>query len=112
MTTPKMSQTVTEIRLDVIDVSAKPPVLTTDVAPESAPSPAPAAAFPQLSLSRTIVIYITLTGITTASSMTTGLLAVALPAMAKDLHLSENLLLWSVETLFVLATASSLMTMP
>ncbi|KAI9688299.1 MAG: hypothetical protein M1820_010281 [Bogoriella megaspora] len=49
---------------------------------------------PELSLFKCILIIATLSGITTASSMTTGLLAVALPRMASDLHLSDGLLLW------------------
>ncbi|KAI9674922.1 MAG: hypothetical protein M1822_008984 [Bathelium mastoideum] len=47
-----------------------------------------------LSLFKCILIIATLSGITTASSMTTGLLAVALPRMASDLHFSDGLLLW------------------
>lgn len=49
---------------------------------------------PRLSLSRASLIIGLLTGITTASSMTTGILAVALPRMAIDLDISDGLLLW------------------
>lgn len=46
------------------------------------------------SLSRSTLIIATLAGITMASSMTTGFLVVQLPVMAKDLGLSDRLLLW------------------
>lgn len=48
----------------------------------------------QLSKGRKVTIIGTLTGITTASSFSTGLLTVGLPRMAQDLNLASNLLLW------------------
>lgn len=52
--------------------------------------------YPSLSKRRSAVVFLSLTGITTASSLTTGLLTVALPKMAEDLGLSQNILLWYV----------------
>ena len=46
----------------------------------------------QLSKGRTVTIIGTLTGITTVSSFSTGLLTVGLPRMAQDLNLASNLL--------------------
>lgn len=48
----------------------------------------------QQSLWATTLLITTLCGVTFASSMTTGLLAVALPTMAKELDISDGLLLW------------------
>ena len=47
-----------------------------------------------LSRTRTAVIITTLTGTTVVSSFSNGLVTVALPQMAKDVHLAPNLLLW------------------
>lgn len=47
-----------------------------------------------LSRSRTVLVIATLTGVTFANSMSTGLLTVGLPRIAADLSLSEDLLLW------------------
>lgn len=47
-----------------------------------------------LSRSRTVLVIATLTGVTLANSMSTGLLTVGLPRIAADLRLSEDLLLW------------------
>lgn len=47
-----------------------------------------------LARSRAVIIIASLTGITFASSMSTGLLTVGLPVIADDLNLPENLLLW------------------
>lgn len=46
------------------------------------------------SLWATTLLITTLCGVTFASSMTTGLLAVAIPTMAKELNISDGLLLW------------------
>lgn len=51
---------------------------------------------PQLSLLRLGTIAAAITGVLVASSMTTGLITVALPTMAKDLEIPEHLLLWYV----------------
>ena len=51
----------------------------------------------QLSRGRTVTVIATLTGITTVSSFSTGLLTVGLPRMALDLNLASNLLLWYVK---------------
>lgn len=49
---------------------------------------------PEMSRWRTTLTIATLSGLTTVSSMTTGLLVVALPRMALDLPLPDDLLLW------------------
>ncbi|KAK1963868.1 MFS general substrate transporter [Colletotrichum sublineola] len=46
------------------------------------------------SLWATTLLITTLCGVTFASSMTTGLLAVALPTMARELDIADGLLLW------------------
>lgn len=46
------------------------------------------------SLWATTLLITTLCGVTFASSMTTGLLAVALPTMARELNISDGLMLW------------------
>jgi hypothetical protein len=46
------------------------------------------------SLWATTLLITTLCGVTFASSMTTGLLAVAIPTMAKELNIPDGLLLW------------------
>jgi hypothetical protein len=50
----------------------------------------------QVSRARTVLIIGTLTGITFVGSMSTGLLTVSLPRIARDLNLAPNLLLWCV----------------
>lgn len=50
----------------------------------------------ELSLLRLCTIAAAITGVLVASSMTTGLITVALPTMAKDLAIPEHLLLWYV----------------
>ncbi len=57
-------------------------------------SEASVTVIPDLSVLQTVIIYFTLTGITLASSMTPGLLAIALPRMATDVHLRNDILLW------------------
>jgi len=49
---------------------------------------------PALSKGSTVVLIGTLTGIMFVSSMSSGLLTIGLPWMAKDLELADNLLLW------------------
>lgn len=49
---------------------------------------------PELSMGETILLIATLTGITLASSISTGLLTIGLPRIAADLELADNLLLW------------------
>jgi MFS family permease len=49
-----------------------------------------------LSTVRSAVIIISLAGVTFASSISSGLLAVGLPVMAEDLQLPEPLLLWYI----------------
>ena len=46
------------------------------------------------SLWATTLLITTLCGVTFASSMTTGVLAVALPTMARELNISGGLMLW------------------
>lgn len=46
------------------------------------------------SLWATTLLITTLCGVTFASSMTAGLLAVAIPTMAQELNISDGLLLW------------------
>lgn len=46
----------------------------------------------------TAIIITTITGVTMISSLLNGLVTIALPAMARDLKISEALLLWSVRT--------------
>jgi hypothetical protein len=48
----------------------------------------------ELSKGWTILVITTLTGMTLASSISTGLLTIGLPIMATDLELPENLLFW------------------
>lgn len=48
----------------------------------------------QISNTRAGVIIAAVTGVTIANSMTQGLLIVALPQIAEDLHLAENFLSW------------------
>ncbi|RYP41581.1 hypothetical protein DL767_000923 [Monosporascus sp. MG133] len=67
-----------------------------------------AAARPEQSLWRASLIIGTLSGITLTSSMTTGLLTVALPTMASDLGLSDALLLWPA-SVYGLTSGCSLM---
>ncbi|RYP53570.1 hypothetical protein DL769_010493 [Monosporascus sp. CRB-8-3] len=67
-----------------------------------------AAARPEQSLWRASLIIGTLSGITLTSSMTTGLLTVALPTMATDLGLSDALLLWPA-SIYGLTSGCSLM---
>lgn len=43
---------------------------------------------------RTVFVIATLTGITFASSMSTGILTIGLPRIAADMQLADNLLLW------------------
>lgn len=49
---------------------------------------------PLLSGRRTAVVFLSLSGITAASSITTGLLTVARPRMAADLQCPNSLLVW------------------
>jgi len=42
----------------------------------------------------TAVIIATITGVTMISSLLSGLITISLPAMAKDLQISDALLLW------------------
>ena len=49
---------------------------------------------PSQSLWATTLLITTLCGVTFASSMTTGLLAVGLPSMARELNISAGLMLW------------------
>lgn len=49
---------------------------------------------PELSKWQTFLLITTLSGITFASSMSTGLITIGLPVIAADLSLVENLLLW------------------
>jgi hypothetical protein len=44
----------------------------------------------------TVIILATVTGVTIISSLLAGVVIVSLPEMAKDLHLSDSLLLWYV----------------
>ena len=44
----------------------------------------------------TAIIITTITGVTMISSLLNGLVTISLPAMAKDLQISDALLLWSV----------------
>ncbi|RYP10137.1 hypothetical protein DL764_000847 [Monosporascus ibericus] len=83
-----------------------------NVAP-SASNPEPldsnaTAVLPEQSLWRASLIIGTLSGITLTSSMTTGLLTVALPTMATDLGLSDALLLWPA-SVYGLTSGCSLM---
>ena len=48
----------------------------------------------QLSRGMTAALIAILTGINVVGSFSTGLLTVALPRMAQDLHLPDNLTLW------------------
>ncbi|RYP14276.1 hypothetical protein DL765_006487 [Monosporascus sp. GIB2] len=66
------------------------------------------ASRPEKSLWRASLIIGTLSGITLTSSMTTGLLTVALPTMAADLGLSDALLLWPA-SVYGLTSGCSLM---
>jgi hypothetical protein len=50
--------------------------------------------FPTLSKAETVLIISTLTGITAANSMSTGLFTIAIPRIAEDINLPDNLLLW------------------
>jgi hypothetical protein len=47
-----------------------------------------------LSRSSAVILITTLSGITFVGSMSSGLLTVGLPTIAKDLNLPNNLLLW------------------
>lgn len=47
-----------------------------------------------LSRTRAVILITTLTGITFVGSMSSGLLTIGLPWIARDLHLPDNLLLW------------------
>lgn len=49
---------------------------------------------PEQSMGQTVLLIATLTGITFASSISTGLLTIGLPRIAIDLQLADNLLLW------------------
>lgn len=48
----------------------------------------------ELSTWRTSIIIVTLSGITLTTSMSVGAFTIVLPAMAKDLHLTGQFLLW------------------
>ena len=50
--------------------------------------------FPQISRSRAFVIIFLLTGVSFLNTMGSGILTVALPTIARDIGLSQNLLLW------------------
>lgn len=50
--------------------------------------------FPDLSVSRSVIIISVLTSVTAMTSMSTGILTVGLPAIAEDIGLSQDLLLW------------------
>jgi hypothetical protein len=52
------------------------------------------ATFLALSKTETVLIIFTLTGITFANSMSTGLFTIGIPRIAVDIKLPENLLLW------------------
>lgn len=48
----------------------------------------------ELSACQASIIIITLSGITLATSMSFGVFTIVLPAMAKDMHLTAQFLLW------------------
>lgn len=49
---------------------------------------------PVLTKGTTAIIFASITGVTTISSLLSGLVTVVLPIMARDLNLSESVLLW------------------
>jgi len=51
---------------------------------------------PEISNRRAAAIIGTVAGVTFLNTMGSGILTVALPRIAKDMHLSRELLLWSV----------------
>ena len=53
-----------------------------------------ASAFPKLSKLRTIMIIVSLTAVTFTSSMSTGLVTISIPRIARDLNLANHLILW------------------
>ncbi|KAI4184278.1 MAG: hypothetical protein L6R41_004849 [Letrouitia leprolyta] len=86
-----MSQTATcEVELDAIRPAPRRDEPSLRLEPTSVQDVDTA----EFSRIRTAVIIATLTGITTVSSFSSGLLTVALPRMAKDVNLAPNLLLW------------------
>ena len=50
----------------------------------------------EISRLRTVVIIGTVASMTLLNSLLTGILTVALPRIAKDLHLADSLILWCV----------------
>ncbi|KAF2141290.1 uncharacterized protein K452DRAFT_272011 [Aplosporella prunicola CBS 121167] len=95
-----MSHTTTAVELDAFHGDSKAPARfsTSEAAgaveERSEGSTTTTEDAPSYSILRCSVIFAALTGVTTASSLTTGLLAVALPKMAADLEIPNSLLLW------------------
>ena len=77
-------------------------VLSTTSPPVSEPR------FPPLSRARTSLLVGTVTGVTFLNTLGSGLLTVALPRIATDLHLAENILLWPA-SIFSLAAGCTLL---
>ena len=63
---------------------------------------------PQISRSRASVIIFLLTGVSFLNTMGSGILTVALPTIARDIGLSENLLLWPA-SVYALAAGCTLL---
>ena len=78
-----MSTTVVELTTTGVEAAESPP--TTAASQDSA-----------LQKGTTVIIFASVTGVTGISSLLAGLVTVTLPKMAKDLELSESLLLWYV----------------
>jgi len=65
-------------------------VATTPSAVEASPQSSPKVE----AKGTTVVIVTTIAGVTTISSLLSGLITISLPVIAKDLQISDALLLW------------------
>ena len=80
-----MSNTTTSIELTTTGVETREsPSTTTEMEPKP------------MERGTTAIIFATVTGVTGISSLMSGMVTVVLPKMAKDLDLSDSLLLWYV----------------
>lgn len=84
-----MAQTTTSSEIELQPIPIEP--FSSD---EEVNSAAPNSLFPSLSYARSSAIIITVAGINFLNTLGSGLLTVALPTIAKELHLAQELLLW------------------
>ena len=71
-------------------LTTQKPTIGEDETPDTPSTPQP----PALQKGATAVIFASITGVTGISSLLSGLVTVVLPIMARDLGLSDSVLLW------------------